>query len=68
MKVETPMMTMVIRNVYLRPIRSPSRPKNRAPNGRTRKPAANASNAKTLRVASGNDEKNCAPMMAASEP
>ena len=62
------MITIVIRKVYLRPIRSPRRPKNKAPKGRTRKPAANASKANTLRVASGNDEKNWAPMMAASEP
>ena len=57
------MMTMVIRNVYFRPIRSPI-----APNGRTMKPAAKASNAKTLRVAYGKSVKNCAPMIAASEP
>jgi hypothetical protein len=31
---------MVTRNVYLRPMRSPTRPKIIAPNGRTRKPAA----------------------------
>jgi hypothetical protein len=28
-------------NVYFRPIKSPSRPKNNAPNGRTTNPAAN---------------------------
>jgi len=38
--VEAPMTTIVIRNVYLRPTRSPMRPKTSAPNGRTRKPAA----------------------------
>ena len=42
--------------------------KNTAPNGRTLPPAAKASRAKTLRVASGKAEKNCAPMIAASEP
>src|SRR5690349_953114 len=63
-----PMIRMVIRKVYLRPTRSPSRPNTSAPNGRTRKPAAKASSAKTFRVASGNDEKNCAPMIAASDP
>ena len=59
------MIRMVMRKVYLRPTRSPSRPKTSAPNGRTRKPAAKASSAKMLRVASGYWQKNCAPMMAA---
>ena len=62
------MIKMVMRNVYLRPTRSPSRPNTSAPNGRTRKPAAKANSAKTLRVASGYWLKNCAPMMAAKEP
>ena len=61
-------MRMVIRKVYFRPIRSPSAPKTSAPNGRTMKPAAKARSAKTLRVASGKGVKNCAPMIAASEP
>ena len=38
--VEAPMTTIVTRNVYLRPTRSPMRPKTRAPKGRTRNPAA----------------------------
>ncbi|MNT93417.1 hypothetical protein D3C72_2348860 [compost metagenome] len=66
--VDRPMMTMVIRKVYLRPIMSPSMPNTSAPNGRTMKPAAKASSANTLRVLSGNAVKNCAPMMAAREP
>ena len=57
-----------MRKVYLRPTRSPNRPNTSAPNGRTRKPAAKANSAKTLRVASGYWLKNCAPMIAASEP
>jgi len=44
----------LIKKVYFRPTRSPIRPNTRAPNGRTRKPAANASSAKMLRVDSGN--------------
>src|SRR6185436_17244088 len=44
-KVEKPMTTIVMRNVYLRPTRSPMRPKNSAPNGRTRNPAAYAPSA-----------------------
>jgi len=68
MKVEAPMITMVMRKVYLRPTRSPRRPNTSAPNGRTRKPAAKASRAKMLRALSGNWLKNFAPMIAASEP
>jgi hypothetical protein len=34
------MITMVNKKVYLRPIKSPSRPKNKAPKGLTTKPAA----------------------------
>jgi hypothetical protein len=41
-----PMIRMVTRKVYLRPIMSPSRPNTSAPNGRTMKPAAKASSAK----------------------
>ena len=62
-KVDRPMIRMVTRKVYLRPTRSPMRPNTSAPNGRTRKPAAKASSAKMLRVASGYGVKNCAPMM-----
>ena len=76
MKVDRPMMRMVTRKVYLRPTRSPSRPNTSAPKGRTRKPAAQASSAKMLRVASENSWlplasvtlKNCVPMIAASVP
>jgi hypothetical protein len=38
--VEKPMMERVTINAYFRPTRSPMRPKNSAPNGRTRKPTA----------------------------
>ena len=68
MKVDRPMIMMVMRKVYLRPTRSPSEPKTSAPKGRTIKPAANASSANTFRVASGNEVKNWAPMIAASDP
>ena len=44
--VPTPISVMVTRKVYLRPTRSPSRPKTSAPNGRTAKPAAKASSVK----------------------
>jgi len=68
MKVDRPMIRMVIRKVYLRPTMSPSRPNTRAPNGRTAKPAANASSAKMKAAVSLTPEKNCLAMMAASEP
>lgn len=67
-KVELPMMMMVTRKVYFRPTMSPMRPNTSAPNGRTRKPAANARSAKMVRVVSSNWLKNLAPMTAASEP
>jgi hypothetical protein len=47
---------------------SPRPPNTSAPSGRTRKPAAKASSAKMLRVASGYIPKNFTPMTAASEP
>ena len=61
-------MTIVIRNVYLRPTRSPSRPNISAPNGRTAKPAANASSAKMKPLVGFSPMKNCLAMIAASEP
>ncbi len=42
--VEVPIALMVTRNVYLRPMMSPSAPKTTAPKGRTRNPAAYAAN------------------------
>jgi hypothetical protein len=45
-KVPRPISVIVIRKVYLRPIKSPNRPKISAPKGRTAKPAAKASNVK----------------------
>ena len=38
--VAPPMISSVMRNAYLRPTRSPMRPKNKAPNGRTMNPTA----------------------------
>ena len=62
------MMTMVMRKVCLRPIKSPRRPNTNAPKGRTKKPAANANKAKMNPVVSFTPEKNCFEMTAASEP
>ena len=39
--VDRPMTVSVTRKAYLRPMRSPIRPKTSAPNGRTRNPVAN---------------------------
>ena len=66
--VPAPISVMVMRNVYLRPIRSPSRPKKRAPNGRTAKPAANASKVKMKAAVGLTPEKNCAARIGASVP
>ena len=46
------MMPMVIKNVCLRPTKSPSRPNTSAPKGRTANPAANAASAKMKPVTS----------------
>ena len=68
MNVDMPMIRIVTRKVYLRPTRSPSRPNTSAPNGRTAKPAAKASSAKMNAAVGLTPEKNCLPMIAASEP
>ena len=68
MNVDRPMIRMVTRKVYLRPIMSPRRPKKMAPKGRTMKPAANASSAKMNAEPESSPLKNCLAMMAASEP
>ena len=62
------MMPIVTRNVFLRPTRSPIRPKTSAPKGRTAKPAANAARAKMKAVVSFTPAKNCAEIVVASRP
>jgi hypothetical protein len=59
---------MVTRKVFLRPTRSPIRPKKRAPNGRTMKPDAKAPRAKMKAVPSLTPEKKCRAMWLASAP
>ncbi len=55
-------MRMVIRKVYLRPMRSPSERNTCAPKGRTMKARRESdASAKTLRVASGNGVKKLRP-------
>ena len=68
MNVDVPMIMIVTRKVYLRPIMSPRRPKTSAPNGRTRKPAAKASSAAMNAAVGSRAAKNCLAMIAASEP
>ena len=67
-KVPRPISVMVTRKVYLRPIVSPSRPKISAPNGRTAKPAAKASNAKMKPTLAGTLEKKYFARKAPSVP
>ncbi len=59
---------MVIKNVYLRPTKSPKRPNTNAPNGRTIKPAAKANKAKIKPEVGSNAEKNCLAIIAAKDP
>ena len=66
--VPRPISVMVMRKVYLRPIRSPSRPKNSAPNGRTTNPAAKASSVKMNAADGLTPAKNCAARIGASVP
>ncbi len=62
------MIAMVTRKVFLRPTRSPMRPKTIAPSGRTAKPAAKAASARMKPVVSFTPEKNCADRIVASSP
>jgi hypothetical protein len=68
MNVDRPMMRIVTRKVYLRPTRSPRRPKKSAPKGRTANPAAKASSAKMNAAVGLTPEKNWRAMIGASEP
>ena len=62
------MIKIVIKNVYLRPIMSPSRPNTKAPKGRTKNPAANTINVKMNAAVGSSPEKNCFAMMGAKVP
>ena len=66
--VPSPIRVMVMRKVYLRPMRSPSRPKNNAPNGRTANPAAKASRVKMKAAEGLTPAKYCAARIGASVP
>ncbi|MNC90625.1 hypothetical protein D3C83_67470 [compost metagenome] len=62
------MMIMVTRKVFLRPTMSPTRPNTSAPNGRTRKPAANAARVRMKPVVGFTFEKKWWLMLVASDP
>jgi hypothetical protein len=62
------MIVMVRRKVNLRPVRSPSRPKNAAPNGRTAKPAPNVAREARRAAVSLPFGKNCVEKNAARTP
>jgi hypothetical protein len=63
MKVDRPMIRMVTRKVYLRPIMSPRRPNTSAPKGRTMKPAAKASSEAMNAAVGSSALKNCLAMI-----
>ena len=66
--VDRPMIASVTRKVNLRPTRSPSRPKMRAPSGRTIKPTAKVASAKMKAVVSLTPEKKWAAKVLARAP
>jgi len=66
--VDSPIVTIVTRKVYLRPIRSPMRPKTTAPRGRTPKPAPNVARLARSAARSWPGGKNSSPKKTASEP
>ena len=68
MNVDRPMIRIVTRKVYLRPIMSPRRPNTSAPNGRTRKPAAKAISAAMNAAVGSRPLKKCLATIAASDP
>src|SRR5690606_29439455 len=61
-KVAPPMSTKVTIKVYLRPIISPSLPKNSAPNGRTTNPAAKVASVDKNAAVGLSDGKNFVEM------
>src|SRR3546814_15339257 len=62
------MIAMVTRKVFLRPTRSPTRPKTSAPKGRIAKPAAKAISARMKPVVSLNPAKKWTEIALASRP
>ena len=66
--VAPPISTMVSMNVNFRPIRSPNRPKNKAPNGRTSMPAAKVARVAKKAAVGLPDGKNFVEMIVARLP
>ncbi len=66
--VEMPMIVIVNRNVNFRPVRSPIRPKNAAPNGRTANPAPNVASDARRAAVSLPFGKNCVEKKTARTP
>jgi len=62
------MSVIVTRNVNFRPMMSPIRPKNAAPNGRTAKPAPKVASDERSAATSLPGGKNCVAKNAASTP
>src|SRR5262249_10610249 len=66
--VAAPIPTIVHRNVYLRPTRSPSRPNTRAPNGRTANPTPNSARLDRNAIVGSPAGKNRSPIVSARMP
>ena len=66
--VAPPMSSNVTMNVYLRPIISPRRPKNNAPNGRTTNPAAKVASVERKAAVGLPSGKNLVASTTASDP
>ena len=66
--VDKPMIRIVTKKVYLRPIMSPKRPNTSAPKGRTKKPAAKPNSVAMNAAAGSRPAKKCLAMKIANEP
>ena len=67
-KVEPPIIIKVSKKVCLRPMRSPSLPKTKAPKGLTIKPAAKIAKVLNSAAVPASAGKNCFEMMVANIP
>jgi hypothetical protein len=66
--VAPPMISSVTRNAYLRPTRSPTRPKTIAPNGRTANPVAKVASVSRIAAVGFSFGKNSPAMTAKRLP
>ena len=67
-KVDPPIRTSVTMKVYFLPIKSPNRPKNNAPNGRTTRPAAKVASVAKKAIAAFSFGKNWEEIIVARLP